>query len=58
MRTDQTLCLNSKVDGKQPSLEYRIYHTGGVAAVVTTSFQYNILEIVYENSSSTNIQEE
>lgn len=31
---------------------------GGVAAVVTTSFQYNILEIVYESSSSTNTQEE
>lgn len=29
MRTDTTICLNSKVNGKQPSLEDRIYHPGG-----------------------------
>ena len=30
MRTDETICLNSKVDGKQPSLADRIYYGGGV----------------------------
>lgn len=29
MKTDETICLNSKVNGKQPSLEFRIYHPGG-----------------------------
>ena len=29
MKTDTTICLNSKVNGKQPSLEDRIYHMGG-----------------------------
>lgn len=29
MKTDQTICLNSKVNGKQPSLEHRIYNVGG-----------------------------
>lgn len=27
--TDRTICLNSKVDGKQPSIEHRIYDVGG-----------------------------
>ena len=46
MRTDETICVNSKVDGKQPSLEHRIYWWGGVAPAITTCFHYNIL--VYE----------
>lgn len=29
MKTDETICLNSKVNGKQPSLEHRIYSVGG-----------------------------
>ena len=29
MRTDETICLNSKVNGKQPSLADRIYYGGG-----------------------------
>lgn len=29
MKTDQTICLNGKVNGVQPSLEDRVYHTGG-----------------------------
>lgn len=32
-----TLCINSKVDGKQPSLSKRIYDPKGVSAAVTTS---------------------
>ena len=43
----ETICLNSKVNGKQPSLEDRIYHTGGVAPAITTVFHYSIL-ILYE----------
>ncbi len=46
MRTDRTVCLNSRVDGRQPSLEDRIYWPGGVAPAVTTCFFYNVL--VYE----------
>lgn len=29
MKMEETICLNSKVNGKQPSLEFRIYHPGG-----------------------------
>lgn len=28
MKTDETICLNSKVDGKQPYIEDRIYYGG------------------------------
>lgn len=44
----KTICMNSKVNGKQPSLEHRIYNVGGVAPAITTSFHYNILEVRYE----------
>lgn len=33
---NKTLCINSKVNGKQPSLSKRIYDTNGVATAVTT----------------------
>ena len=36
--TATTLCLNSKVDGKQPSLEHRIYDAEGVSTAMTTGF--------------------
>lgn len=52
MKTDQTICLNSKVNGKQPSLEHRIYDIGGVAPAITTCFFYNILEVVYEQQET------
>lgn len=48
-----TICLNSKVNGKQPSLEDRIYHIGGVAPAITTGFHYSIL-ILYEANTNTN----
>ena len=38
----KTICLNSKVDGKQPSLEDRIYSIEGVMTACTTSFHPNI----------------
>lgn len=51
MKTDETICLNSKVNGKQPSLEHRIYDVRGVAPAMTTGFHYNILE-VYEQQET------
>lgn len=30
MKTNKTICLNSKVDGKQPYIEDRVYYGGGV----------------------------
>lgn len=42
--TAKTLCLNSKVDGKQPSLEHRIYDAEGVSTAMTTGFLPNIKE--------------
>ena len=43
---NETICLNSKVDGKQPSLTDRVYSANGVSAAVTTAtfFQGNVLE--------------
>lgn len=38
----KTICINSKVDGKQPSLEYRIYDSRGIATACVTSFHPNI----------------
>lgn len=40
----KTLCLNSKVDGKQPSLEHRIYDAEGISTAITTGFLPNIKE--------------
>lgn len=40
MRTDTTICINSKVNGKQPSLEHRIYSIEGIAPALTTGFHY------------------
>lgn len=47
----ETICLNSKVNGKQPSLQDRIYFVGGVAPAITTGFYYSIME-VYEQQES------
>lgn len=51
-----TICLNSKVNGKQPSLEYRIYWCGGIAPAITTCFFYSVL--VYENNSDSETRAE
>lgn len=42
----ETICLNSKVDGKQPSLCDRVYSSEGVSFAMTTTtfFQGNVLE--------------
>ena len=47
----ETICMNSKVNGKQPSIEDRIYYIGGAAPAITTGFHYSIL-ILYESDSN------
>lgn len=34
----ETICLNSKVDGKQPFIEDRIYYGGGLCVGITATF--------------------
>lgn len=40
-----TICLNSKVDGKQPSLEHRVYDSRGISTAITTGFHPSIAEV-------------
>jgi DNA (cytosine-5)-methyltransferase 1 len=42
--TDITICLNSKVDGKQPSVADRIYSTDGCSVAITSGWKQNIAE--------------
>lgn len=53
-RIVEPICLNSKVDGKQPSLTDRVYDTNGISTCVTTSPFYmgNIVEPNYELSDA------
>lgn len=44
IETDGTICLNSKVNGKHPSLQDRVYSTDGIATAITTDFRPNIAE--------------
>lgn len=44
MKTDRTICLNSKVGGVQPSLQDRVYDVEGCITAITTSFLPNIAE--------------
>ena len=44
MKTDKTICLNSKVGGVQPSLQDRIYDVRGCSTAITTSFLPSIAE--------------
>ena len=46
MSTDKTICLNSKVNGKQPSTSQRVYDVGGVSMAITCSFLPSIAEPV------------
>ena len=43
-KTNKTLCINSKVNGKQPSLEHRIYDSEGISTAITTGFLPSITE--------------
>jgi DNA (cytosine-5)-methyltransferase 1 len=36
---NKTICLNSKVDGKQPSLQDRVYDAQGISTAITTGFR-------------------
>lgn len=45
--TDTTICLNSKVDGKQPSVADRIYSTDGCSVAITSGWKQNIAEPHY-----------
>lgn len=40
----EPICLNSKVDGKQPSLQDRIYDSDGISTAITTGWMPNITE--------------
>lgn len=40
--TATSICLNPKVDGKQPSLEHRVYDCSGISTAVTTGFMPKI----------------
>lgn len=42
--TATTICLNSKVDGKQPSVADRIYDPDGISAAVTSGWVQNTVE--------------
>lgn len=44
METNIPICLNSKVAGKQPSLQDRVYSVDGVSTAITTCFLPNIAE--------------
>ena len=44
-KTDETICLNSKVNGKQPSLQDRIYDIDGVSTAYMPSIATNNLRI-------------
>lgn len=46
--TATTICLNSKIDGKQPSLEHRIYDCRGIATAITTDYHPSIAEVGVE----------
>lgn len=41
--SDKTICLNSKVDGEQPSLEHRVYDSGGIPTAITPGFMQRVL---------------
>ena len=44
METNIPICLNSKVDGKQPSVQDRIYSIEGCAVAITSGWLQNIAE--------------
>lgn len=50
MRTDRLICLNSKINGKQPPIEDRIYWAGGSTTIVAHQQAYGGW-IMYEEES-------
>ena len=51
MRTDETICLNSIVDGKQPYIEDRIYYGGGICVGITATFSSYGCWVLYEEDT-------
>lgn len=51
MRTDRLICLNSKINGKQPPIEDRIYWAGGVSTTIVAHQQAYGGWIMYEEES-------
>lgn len=58
MRTDETICLNSKVDGKQPYIEDRVYYGGGICVGITASFASYGCWVLYDEIRNTEDQED
>lgn len=46
MRTDETICLNSIVDGKQPYIEDRIYYGGHLRGYNRHLFKLRMLGVI------------
>ena len=41
----ETLCINSKVNGKQPSLQDKVYNSEGISTAITTAIMPSITEL-------------
>jgi DNA-methyltransferase (dcm) len=52
----EPVCLNSKVDGKQPSVQDRIYDSNAISTAITTSYMPSITEPVIAASRGRNPQ--
>jgi len=48
----EPVCLNSKVDGKQPSVQDRVYDSGGISTAITTSYMPSITEPITEGGGA------
>lgn len=51
-------CLNSKVNGKQPSVQDRIYDTNAISTAITTSFMPSIAEESYVSKKYSEFEKE
>ena len=58
IKTDETICLNSIVDGKQPYIEDRIYWGGGVSVGITATFASYGYWVLCEENIPTDEREE
>ena len=54
MKSDETICLNSKVNGKQPRCPDRIYWGGGCYVAITSGWKAWVL---YEEDSDRLLQQ-
>lgn len=44
--TAKTICLNAQVDGKQPSIQDRVYSPDGICTAITTGWLPNVVDIL------------